>query len=98
MAKIIGLKEKQAALKDIQQSLRSLAPLDAFVENENASTEYTISFDAHKATLKCDDKKKIDELVLAYKKTIVDHILTLAHDNQIELDEEDRQLMGLNQV
>lgn len=94
MAKIIGLKEKQAALKDIQQALRSLAPLNEFIEANNTSSEYTISFEAHKATLKCEDKAKINELVLAHKKIIVDRILALSKANDIELDDEDLAVMG----
>ena len=78
MARIIGLKEKQNALKDIQQSLRSLAPLNSFIAADNPENEYVISFDTHKATLKCDEKEKINELVRAYKKVIVDHIEELA--------------------
>ena len=95
MAKIIGLKEKQTALKDIQQSLRSLAPLNAFIDASNETGEYTISFDAHKATLQCGDKKKIDDLVLAHKKAIVAEIKRLAEKYEIEFDDEDLALMEL---
>lgn len=93
MAKIIGLKEKQAALKNIQFSLRSLAPLNAFIKEANPTNEYTICFDTHKATLTCDDKEKINELVRAYKKTIVDYINNQAQNYEIELDDDDRALM-----
>ena len=95
MAQIIGLKEKQAALKDIQQHLRSLSPLNEFIMADNQEGEYTISFSSHKATLKCEDKKKIDELVLAHKKIIVDQIMALAKTHGIELDDDDLTSIGI---
>jgi hypothetical protein len=98
MAKIIGLKEKQEALKNIQQYLRSIAPLNAFIANANPENEYTISFGNHKAILKCDDKNKINELVRAYKMTIVTNIRDLAKKYEIELDEQDIALMETETV
>lgn len=96
MASIIGLKEKQAALKDIQLFLRSLAPLNAFIAAENPQNEYVVTFDTHKATLKCEDKEKINDLVRAHKKVVVDRIEDMAKKYDIELDEEDRALMKID--
>ena len=44
MARIIGLKEKQLALAEINQKIKSLIPINAFLNETNTSGLYTISF------------------------------------------------------
>lgn len=44
MARIIGLKEKQLALADISRKLKQLIPLNYFLQENNPSGLYTISF------------------------------------------------------
>lgn len=44
MARIIGLKEKQLALTDINNKLKSLIPINEFLNEINPSGIYTISF------------------------------------------------------
>lgn len=44
MARIIGLKEKQLALADINHKLKSLIPINEFINETNPSGLYTISF------------------------------------------------------
>lgn len=44
MARIIGLKEKQVALSEINQKLKSLIPINEFLNEPNPSGFYTISF------------------------------------------------------
>lgn len=49
MARIIGLKEKQLALAEINQKLKSLIPINEFLNEINDSGLYTISFTKTKA-------------------------------------------------
>ena len=95
MARIIGLKEKQGALKDIQAYLRTLSSLNSFIVAPNPTEEYIISFDTHKVSFTCSDKSKIDALILAFKETIVKNITSLAQKYEIELDDDDRALMQI---
>lgn len=44
MARIIGLKEKQLALAEINQKLKSLIPINEFLSEPNPSGLYTIAF------------------------------------------------------
>lgn len=44
MAKIMGLKEKQLALANINHKLKSLIPINEFLNETNPSGLYTISF------------------------------------------------------
>ena len=97
MAKIIGLKERQEALTEIQLSLKSLLPLNSFLEDDNPTHEYVISFASHKAKIKSKEKEKINALVEEYKKSIVSEILNLAESYEIELDDEEYALMGVQQ-
>ena len=48
MARIIGLKEKQLALTEINQKLKSLIPINEFLNEINESGLYTISFTKNK--------------------------------------------------
>jgi len=65
MARIIGLKEKQLALADINHKLKSLIPINDFLNEINASGLYTISFIKNKPqveenTTAIEDKEKIE--------------------------------------
>lgn len=93
MAKIIGLKEKQLALKDITQKLKLLEPINAFLAAENPSGLYTISFDSFKSTLLCKDPEAIKAYVVAYKKELVNEIRTQAENYSIEFDETEELLL-----
>ena len=87
MAKIIGLKEKQLALKEINHKLKCLEPINEFLNAQNSSGVYTISFDSFKSFLLCKDEETIKNLVLAYKKELVAEIRSEADKFSIEFDE-----------
>lgn len=93
MAKIIGLKEKQLALKQITHKIKSLEPINDFLNAINETGIYTISFDSHKSSLLCKDAAAIKALVLAYKKELVDEIRAQAEKYSIEFDEEEEELL-----
>lgn len=65
MAKIIGLKEKQLALTDINHKLKSLIPINEFLNEINPSGLYTISFTKNKPQVQdnntdVDDKENVE--------------------------------------
>ena len=93
MAKIIGLKEKQLALKEINQKLKSLEPVNEFLHAENPSGLYTISFDSFKSTLLCTDPQTIKNLVNAYKKELVNDIRAKATEFSIEFEEDEEAML-----
>lgn len=94
MARIIGLKEKQLALKEINQKLRDLKPVNEFLEASNPDGVYTISFGEHKTQLLCKDQETIQALVFAYKKDMVSKIREQAERFSIEFDEEEEMLLN----
>lgn len=95
MAQITGLLEKQRALSDIERKIKSLEPLNRFLQSENPDNEYAISFGNIKKTpLLCKDKNILNELVQAYKEPIVKEINELATAYSITLDEDDLKAMN----
>lgn len=68
MARIIGLKEKQVALAEINQKLKSLIPINEFLNEKNDSGLYTISFTKTKPKIQ-DNNTDIEdkENVAAFK-------------------------------
>ena len=93
MAQIIGLKEKQLALKDINQKIKSLEPVNEFLKAENPSGVYTISFGTHKSSLLCEDADAIKAFVYAYKKNLVDAIRAKAQEYSIEFDASEEEML-----
>ena len=94
MAQIIGLKEKQEALAEIQSKIRSLETLNKFLQAENPSHEYVVSFAKTKAPIFCEEKETIDALVKAYKEKVVEEINKKSAEFSICLDEEDNKIMN----
>ena len=100
MAKIMNQAEQQKALKSIQRSLKDLISTNNFLDGENATGSYTISYVApggehHSSEAFSLDKKAVNELVLAYKKKVVDETVKLAHDYHIELEDADFEIFGI---
>lgn len=94
MASIKNIDAQKAALKRIESLIKEIKVTNHFLSETNESGEYTISFDKCKTPLICEDKSLIDELVNAYKQKLVKEIESLAQTNNIELDEEERQIMA----
>lgn len=94
MANIIGLKEKQLALKEITRKLKTLVPINEFLSAKNPTGVYTISFGEFQSKLLCEDAETIRSCVFAYKKKVVDEIREQATKFSIEFDEEEEKLLG----
>lgn len=99
MAKILGLKEQQKALREINSTLKEFEPINEFLKIQNPSDEYTISFkDENGKTIQtkllCDDKEPINILVKAYKENLVQSIKQKAAQYNIGLEEEELALIS----
>lgn len=93
MANIIGLKEKQLALKEINRKLKSLQPINDFLDATNSNGLYNISFGEFEAKLVCKDSDTIKALVFAYKKELVNEIREQAKKHSIEFDEDEENML-----
>lgn len=94
MAQIIGLKEKQLALAEINGKLNSLKQINEFLTANNPSGKYTISFDnKHRISLFCHDGEAINAIVRAYKEQLVAEIRAEAQKYSIGFEDEDEALM-----
>lgn len=93
MANIIGIKEKQLAVKEINRKLKTLKPINDFLAAENPSGIYTISFDNYESNLLCKDGDAIKALVFAFKKELVAELREQAEKFSIEFDDEDEKLL-----
>lgn len=94
MPQLIGLKERQLGLSEIESKLRILSSVKDFLEKENPSGLYTLSFDKQRIKLFCPNREIINGLVDAYRKTLVDEIRALASQHSIEFNEEDELLLN----
>ena len=97
MATIKNIDQQKKALSQITKLINDLKSTNQFLLETNETGVYTISFNKLKTPLKCTDKHVINDLVLNYKKEIVNEILTLASDNNIELDDEEQQIIFMEQ-
>lgn len=100
MPKIIGLAEQQAAVKKIRAILKDLSVTKTFLDAANVSGEYTITFkgsDNHvySTTVYAEEKNLVDALAEAYRQRMADEVLALAQQNRIELDPEEKVLLGI---
>ena len=100
MPKIIGLAEQQAAVKKIKAILKDLVVTKSFLDAANASGEYTITFkgqDNHvyNTTVYAEDKRQVDALAEAYRQRMAAEVQALASQNRIELDPDEKELLGI---
>lgn len=94
MAQIRGIKDMQLALKDIEKQLKTVKTINQFLETQNDSGMYTLSFGNYSTPLICKDTEKIQELVISSKQHLVAQIRATAEANRIELDEDDEALLS----
>jgi len=100
MPKIIGLAEQQAAVKKIKAILKDLGATKTFLDANNPSGEYTLSFkgiDNHmySTTVYAEEKHLVDTLAEAYRKRMADEVQSLASQNRIELDPDEKEILGI---
>ena len=91
MPKIIGQAEQQRALKDITSALKEVAIVNTFLQANNPSGKYTVTFtdasnEKHHCSLFTPDKEELDLLVLNYKDQLKAKILKLADEYRIALE------------
>jgi len=99
MANIIGLPEREKALREIQTILKELAITNKFLEMHNASGSYTISFKDEEGKKHSTDltasREEIAALLMRYKNERKEYILQLAREHRIGLDPEDNEILGI---
>ena len=100
MPKIIGQAEQLAAMKSIKGSLKEMQITNKWLKASNPSGEYVVSFkDAAGHTISvciyAPDKQVLDDLARAYKKQVAGSVLELAAENRIELEDSEKQLLGI---
>lgn len=100
MPKIIGMDERQQALKEITNKLKDVSAINDFLKTSNETGEYTILFtDSNgkkvRADIHCDSKEDVNLLVEEYKQNIKHKIIELAQAQQIGFDDDEKELLGL---
>jgi len=99
MANIIGLQQRQEALRDIQNVIKEVAVANAFVAASNPSGAYSIGFTdeagkKHKIDL-TGYKEDLDALIKRDKEAKKGYVLNLAQQHRIALDPEDNEILGI---
>ena len=100
MPQIIGADEQRAALHTISAALKKVEVMNIFLNTENPTGEYTISFkNAEGKTISAPAistaKADVDILIQNYKDSIVHEMTQLAEKNRIWLDEQDKRTFGM---
>lgn len=100
MARIYGLEEQQAALREVKAALRDVTDTNMFLDASNHSKKFLISFVAedgskYRAFAYTENKEDLDHLVSHQKHLLANHIKRLAEKNRIVLDPEEKVAFGL---
>lgn len=100
MPRIIGRAEQDEAVKKIKAALKELGVTKEFLEADNPTGEFTISFkgDAkhtYSTTIYAEDKSVVDELAKAYRERVAKDMMDLAANNRIELDPDEKEILGV---
>lgn len=98
MAQIMNQEEQNKALKNINESIRSLKKINEFLTAANPSGVYALSFKdqegkKHIAEIRVDEKSNIASLVMGFKEKENARIKALAESTLISLDPEDHEIM-----
>ncbi len=100
MAKIIGLEQQQEALNTIKSGVKEIEKTNKFLNTGNPSGKYTFFFTDSEGnrvatTIVCEDKTIVDQLVRQSKESIAQNLSSLAEENRIELEDEEKRILGL---
>lgn len=100
MAKIIGLEQQQEALQSIRAGVKEIEKTNVFLQTANPSGKYTIFFTDSEgkrvaSTIVCEDKSVVDQLVRQSKESAAQGLVSLAEENRIELEEEEKTVLGV---
>lgn len=93
MAQIMGLKERQLALSEINSKLNALKQINDFLTAENPSGKYTISFDKHRIAIFSPDGEAVNALISTYRNQLINELREQAKKYSIEFEDEDEALM-----
>lgn len=93
MAQLIGLKERQLGLVEIESKMKTLISVKDFLEKENPTGMYTISFEKQRIKLHCPDRQNINALVEGYKQSLINEIRALASKHSVEFEEDEELLL-----
>lgn len=101
MAKIKNIEQQKEALSQIAKLIADVKTMNEFISNENESNTYKLTSDSAsgklKIVFKSTKKDQINALVNDYKEELTLEILSLANDNNIDLEEEDKIILGINE-
>ena len=100
MPKIIGQAEQQAAFKEIGSLLKGLEKTNQFLDKENPSGQFTISFTTedgtkYSAIALAEHKSVVDNLVLNNKAAVRKRVEELAKEHRIGLDIDDKLVLDI---
>ena len=100
MPKVIGKAEQDRALKNISEALKKMPATNTFLNTPNPEGKYTLSFLNHegkeyKTPILCADKSILDRLAQAHKEFVAQDVVKQANDNRIELDPDEKEVLGL---
>lgn len=100
MAYIIGLDERKNALNEINGIVKNVESVNELLNAKNPTGEFTFSMlDENNKKLKTKinfpNKADFDKLLESYKDRIRSYVLELAKKNEIDLDEDDKRILGI---
>ncbi len=119
MAKLLGVKEREEALKKTNELINTLKATNIFLNTENPNKIYEISFEVPSkedpAELEAEGKKKnkkskahivsasaltenkgeIERFVHTYKQHVINEILGLSEKYEIDFDDYEKELLGI---
>lgn len=100
MAYIIDLQKQEAALKEINATIKDIRGINSFLEAQNPSGVYSISIkdeNDKKQTIEITgNKEAFNAMILQYKAEKREYLQQLAKENQIALDPQDNEVLGIN--
>lgn len=102
MASIIGLADQQKALKEIKNSLKDLTTINEFLEAQNSSGVYTITFTSddnkkYSTDIIVESKESINALAIKNKQKRCEDIVKKAEEYKIGLDSADKKILGIEE-
>lgn len=101
MARIIGQKEQQAALKKIKNLRKDIENANEFLEKTNDNSTFSFSFtDEEGSTCTSNalvvNKAEVDKFVREYKNNVVDYVIKLSQEHRLEFELDEKLVFGFD--
>lgn len=98
MAQIRDLDKTKEALKEINKDIKEVETLNAFLNEEKNNGYFDIAYQKHKVKIFANQvtNNAMNEFVHQYKEVIVKRVYNMAKENNIVLDEIEKQILGGN--